>query len=338
MSSQETPKSAKELLKKAWELTEQSMALIGLQIPLYIRFQIGGARHIRPTRVAELDELAKAIGTIDEDIGRLVRGAPALSYASEDIEQLRRDKSALTELQKRALRSGCPKASTVIESLFPDIPIKKKTESEKAEIEQWLAARREEGLKIDPETAETEWWYAQTLDPYGVDPDLPDEFWQVGREYFASSPGSDIWVSFRDLPDATRERLWEKRRRELAFPAGFEGMGETLNGPDLAESDATLPGGANTFECADNERLGRRNAFEAHVGEWIDQHPSPSTPGACAWCREAETPYAEVLPFGTKPGTHTWLHGGCWTEWYQSRREEAIAALASGGIFLDDTG
>jgi hypothetical protein len=113
MSSQKTPKSAKA------ELTEQSMALIGLQIPVFIQFQIGDAGHIRPTRVAELDELAKAIGAIDEDIGRLVWGAPALGYTSEDIEQLRRDKSALTELQKRALRSGCPKASTVIEIAIP---------------------------------------------------------------------------------------------------------------------------------------------------------------------------------------------------------------------------
>jgi hypothetical protein len=97
-----------------------------------------------------------------------------------------------------------------LKSLFPDIPVKNKTPSEKAEIEQWLAARKEEGLKIDPETAETEWWYAQTVDPYDVDPDLPEEFWQVGREYFASSPGSDIWVSFGDLPKATCERLWAK--------------------------------------------------------------------------------------------------------------------------------
>src|SRR5262245_6113391 len=34
-------------------------------------------------------------------------------------------------------------------------------------IEQWLAIRKEAGLKIDPATAETCWQYAQTLDPYG---------------------------------------------------------------------------------------------------------------------------------------------------------------------------
>jgi hypothetical protein len=35
---------------------------------------------------------------------------------------------------------------------------------------QWLAIRKEAGLKLDPETAEVEWCYAQTLDPYGGRP------------------------------------------------------------------------------------------------------------------------------------------------------------------------
>jgi hypothetical protein len=85
----------------------------------------------------------------------------------------------------------------------------------------WLASRKEAGLKIDPETAEVEWTYAETLDPYGVYPELPEEYWQVGREYFARSPGSDVWVSFGDLPEATRNALWEKHKSKLAFPAGL---------------------------------------------------------------------------------------------------------------------
>ena len=170
--------------------------------------------------------MAKAIGAIDEDIGRLVQGAPALIYDDSDVEQLRQEKAALIELQKRAGRSGCPGSTTVIEALFPDIPVKKKTASEKAEVEQWLAIRKEAGLKIDPETAEVDWGYGQTLDPYGVldEWELPEEFHQVGREYFARSPGSDVWVHFSDLPDAVREKLWAKHRSQIAFPAGFEGM------------------------------------------------------------------------------------------------------------------
>jgi hypothetical protein len=87
--------------------------------------------------------------------------------------------------------------------------------------EEWSAIRKEAALQIDPETAEVDWCYAQTLDPYGVIPDLPEECWQVGREYFARAPGSDIWVWFGDLPTATESALWKKHRSKLAFPAGL---------------------------------------------------------------------------------------------------------------------
>jgi len=83
--------------------------------------------------------------------------------------------------------------------------------------QEWLATRKEAGPKIDPETAEVMWVYAQTLDPYGIDPELPPELEQVGREYFARSPGSDVWVLFDDLPRNVRDALWTKHKRELAF-------------------------------------------------------------------------------------------------------------------------
>src|SRR5947209_3619717 len=92
----------------------------------------------------------------------------------------------------------------------------------KDEIEQWLAVRKEAGRRIDPHTAAVEWWYAQTLDPYGINPELPEEYQQVGREYFARSPGSDVWVNFCDLPEDVRDTLWNRHRRKLAFPAGLE--------------------------------------------------------------------------------------------------------------------
>ena len=92
---------------------------------------------------------------------------------------------------------------------------------ERMTVREFLAIRKEEGLKIDPSTAEVSGGYAQVLDPYGVDPDLPESF-AVGREYFARRPGSDIWVEFGDLPEKTRDALWKRHKSELAFPAGFE--------------------------------------------------------------------------------------------------------------------
>jgi hypothetical protein len=86
------------------------------------------------------------------------------------------------------------------------------------ERETFLAARKEAGLKIDPATAEVHWSYGQTLDPYGIDRDLPEELQQVGRQYFARTPGNDIWVSFYDLPDETRDALEKSRSKDDDFP------------------------------------------------------------------------------------------------------------------------
>jgi hypothetical protein len=81
---------------------------------------------------------------------------------------------------------------------------------ENSSVEQWLQARKEEATRIDPDTAEVFWTYERTLDPYGLDPDLSEELQQIGREWFARTPGSDIWVWFGDLPIETRKRLERK--------------------------------------------------------------------------------------------------------------------------------
>ena len=90
-------------------------------------------------------------------------------------------------------------------------------------VEYLEALRKEVGRHIDPDTAEVDWVYAQVLDPFGDGRDLPEEFQQVGRDYFARSPGSNLWIWFHDLPDATADRLLEKHEHKLAFPAGLPG-------------------------------------------------------------------------------------------------------------------
>src|SRR5215469_11686494 len=60
-------------------------------------------------------------------------------------------------------------------------------------------------------------------------------------------------------------------------------------------------------------------AFECCVVEWLNRHPAPSGPGRCARCGEAESSSTIILPFGTEPGTHTWLHSECWHDWHDAR-------------------
>jgi hypothetical protein len=108
------------------------------------------------------------------------------------------------------------------------------TEQESQEFQEFLAIRKEAGLKIDPATAEVDWEYGRLADPYGIRPDLPEgeEYQQIGRVYLARSPGSDIWVWFGDLPEATDDALWEKHKHKLAFPAGLD-----IDIPDAVQSE-----------------------------------------------------------------------------------------------------
>jgi len=80
------------------------------------------------------------------------------------------------------------------------------------EIENWLAIRKEAGLHIDPETAEVDWTYGLTLDPYGIYPELPEEYEQVGREYFARTCVGQFWRPARSDPRCLVGKAPEKLR------------------------------------------------------------------------------------------------------------------------------
>jgi hypothetical protein len=79
------------------------------------------------------------------------------------------------------------------------------------------------------------------------------------------------------------------------------------------------------------DRTGGRT-IESRIVEWLNEHPAPSPPGPCAWCGRPESPSAMVVPFGTEPGKHTWLHAECWPDWHRARKAEATAALAAMGM------
>jgi len=87
-------------------------------------------------------------------------------------------------------------------------------------LKQWLAARAEWAPHITPETAEVTSIMVLTLDPYGIHPEMPEEFRQIGREYFARAPDSEVWVWFGDLLDATRDALWDGMENPRVIGAG----------------------------------------------------------------------------------------------------------------------
>lgn len=81
------------------------------------------------------------------------------------------------------------------------------------------------------------------------------------------------------------------------------------------------------------DRTFRHRPFEDFVVQWLNQHPAPSAPGHCAWCGSPESAGARVVPFGTEPWTHTWLHPECWPDWHRARKIEATSVLARMGMY-----
>jgi hypothetical protein len=84
----------------------------------------------------------------------------------------------------------------------------------KISVEDWFRRIKEEGTRIDPETAIYTDTYAALVDPYGVFGELPEEMHQHQYDWyqFARSPESEIWVEFEDLPEDTRNRILERIR------------------------------------------------------------------------------------------------------------------------------
>ena len=89
---------------------------------------------------------------------------------------------------------------------------------DKLTVDQWFAIRKQAGLRIDPETAEVIWKYVQILDPYGVSRNQSAECDEIVVGYFARSPGSDVWVWFGDIPEATVDALFERMKAEIESP------------------------------------------------------------------------------------------------------------------------
>ena len=79
-------------------------------------------------------------------------------------------------------------------------PNKKRISTVEVTVDYLKALRREVGRHIDPETAEVHGVYAEVCNPYNDKLDLPVEAQCVGRDYFARSPGSKVWIWFHDLP------------------------------------------------------------------------------------------------------------------------------------------
>ena len=79
-----------------------------------------------------------------------------------------------------------------------------------AELRAWLASRKAAGAAIDIETCELARWHACDADPYGVNPNVPEEMYQIGANRFVRSPDSRGWVWEGDLPPACIKAMYAR--------------------------------------------------------------------------------------------------------------------------------
>jgi hypothetical protein len=86
------------------------------------------------------------------------------------------------------------------------------------------------------------------------------------------------------------------------------------------------------FACGLPRADAEAQAFECCVVEWLNRNPTPSAAARCSWCGQPESHGAVIVPYGTQPGTHAWLHTECWPAWQKFRRSQAQEALAQMGI------
>ncbi|MCA1382691.1 MULTISPECIES: hypothetical protein [unclassified Bradyrhizobium] len=70
-------------------------------------------------------------------------------------------------------------------------------------------------------------------------------------------------------------------------------------------------------------------ALECCVVEWLNCNPVCSPPGRCLHCGGGEAVLDELVPFGTEPSGHVWLHSRCWVAWHGNRKAMAAAVLSA---------
>lgn len=121
---------------------------------------------------------------------------------------------------------------------------------------------------------------------------------------------------------------WLERLRSLEEKSDFleNGTAKTARNPFYSFCSTS------SQEC-EVSRTGDEDC-RCEVTITADPAPSPSSaatdPSRCAHCGKCEHSGAMVLPFGSSAAGHTWLHGGCWREWYAKQCEVLPAANESG--------
>jgi hypothetical protein len=134
-----------------------------------------------------------------------------LNWSKDAARSLRRRavKEEIEDHQQLLAARFLVKTNT--ESIRPASPFwKGQSDGNQISLHRWLGIRKNAARRIDPATADVRWLFGLIMDPYCVNPDLPDECRELDKVYFARAPGSNVWVSFDDLDESVRSALRQR--------------------------------------------------------------------------------------------------------------------------------
>ncbi|QIO33795.1 hypothetical protein [Bradyrhizobium sp. 1(2017)] len=137
--------------------------------------------------------------------------------------------------------------------------------------------------------------------------------------------GDDLVLTAAEAPRGTV--LSELSRRKPEIVALLRAARDNWSDADwLAFFDERA--GIAEFDGGLQRTDAEARAFECCVVEWLNRNPVCSPPGRCLHCGGSEAVLDELVPFGTGPSGHAWLHSRCWAAWHVNRKAVAAAILS----------
>ena len=103
---------------------------------------------------------------------------------------------------------------------------------------------------------------------------------------------------------------------------------EALKAARAAGVELALDGDDLVLKAASAPPAAVLDALSRHKAE----NPERSPAGRCLGCGDREHAHDPLLPYGTEPSGHVWLHSRCWPAWYAARQAKAVSMLTARGI------
>ena len=141
------------------------------------------------------------------------------------------------------------------------------------EAQAFLEGRLKEAERIDPQTCEYGWWYAEAVNLYGIF-ESPKGFSCAGKECFVRNVPDGGWVWDGHLPEHTYKALVERIERETDTYENY--LKRPKESRQLWEAKHELRrmlGNYAFFLRSDVDRTADAHKLRAYLRKWQEQHP-----------------------------------------------------------------